>query len=98
MKIIHIPATPVDDSVVDHPAVVQERIIRDGNRWRMVVELTWDVLPEDIQVRYEGDADVDFANRAMSRIRGALNSLAGKGKTFAHYHILKTAHRCTELD
>jgi hypothetical protein len=98
IKVINIPGVPVDQTVVDHPTVVQQNIRRDGNRWRMVVELTWDVLPEDITEQYEGDAEVDFANRAFYRIRNVLNSIVGKGNPFAHFHILKRAHRCTELD
>ncbi len=92
--VISIPGTPVDSTVVEHPVTMQQKIMRDGNRWRVVVELTWDVLPEDITPKWEGDAAVDFANRAFARIRGTLDSIIGKGKPFAHWHVIKQAHRC----
>ena len=98
VNVIKIPGTPVDDTVVDHPTVIQQKVYQDGNRWRMVVELTWDVTPEDITPKWEGDAPVDFANRAMARVRGVLDSLIGEGRPFAHYHVMKWAHRCFEPD
>lgn len=83
---------------VDLPSIAKQKIERDGNRWRVVVELTWDVLPEDITPKWEGDAAVDFANRAFARIRGTLNSIIGKGKPFAHWHVLERTRRCREFD
>jgi hypothetical protein len=107
MKVIEIPGTPVDDTVVDHPTVAIEKIRRDGNRWRVVVELTWDVLPDDVTEKYEGDAEVDFASRGFARVRGALETLIGyasrggsrdDGAAFRHYHILELPKRVTEFD
>jgi len=41
----------------------------------MNVELTFPILDEDITHRYEGDAEVDYASRAVARIRPALERL-----------------------
>jgi hypothetical protein len=80
---------------------------RDGNRWRVVVELTWDVLPDDVTEKYEGDAEVDFASRGFARVRGALETLIGYANrggprddtaAFQHYHILELPKRVTEFD
>jgi len=65
-------------------------------RWRIVVELTFDPKPEDREEKYPGDAEVDFSRRALERVRADLEKLLEGG--FAHYHILKLPHTCTELD
>jgi len=96
VTVVVIPGVPTDTSVVDHPAAVAQRIARDGNRWRLVVELTWDVIPDDIAKKWEGDAEVDFANRATSRIRADLDAIVGPNKPFAHYHIIERTRRCRE--
>lgn len=72
--------------------------IAGGNRWRIVVELTWDVEPEDCETKYEGDAISDFQNRALQRVRTALNGIVGHGASFAHYHILGRPIGCAEFD
>ena len=69
-----------------------------GNRWRVVVELTWDVEPEDCNPRYEGDTVQDFADRALQRVRPALDGVVGQGKPFAHYQILERPKGCVEFD
>ena len=92
---VHELSVPEDkDAPIDHPT----KITREGNRWRTTVELTWDVLPEDVRVRHLGDAPVDFARRALDRVRRGLNKIVGKDQSFAHYHILKQPTRCTEFD
>jgi hypothetical protein len=105
MQIVNIPGVPTN--VAEHPSVTQARIMRDGNRWRIAIELTFDVLPEDIEVRYEGDDERDFASRALSRVRGALNAIIGwmpgarerdTTATFRHFHVLETPRRVFEHD
>jgi hypothetical protein len=93
VNVVEIPVPKVEDSPIDHPA----KIAREGNRWRVVVELTWDVIPDDVRVKYQGDAPVDFASRALDRVRPALNSIVGKEEAFAHFHILEMPTRCTEF-
>ena len=80
------------------PITIKEQIARDGNRWRVVVELTWDVIPNDVIPQRADDSPEDFARWAWTRIRWALDSVVGRGKPFAHYHIIERAHRCRELD
>ena len=72
--------------------------IAGGNRWRVVVELTFDVEPEDCETKYRGDALVDFQSRAFQRVRPAIQGLAGPDKPFAHFHVLEQAKGCTEFD
>lgn len=60
-------------------------------RWRMAIELTWDIDPKDIEEKYPGDAEVDFARRALERVRSELEKLL-QG-SFAHYHILEMPER-----
>ena len=93
VNVVEIPVPKVEGSPIDHPT----KIIREGNRWRVVVELTWDVLPDDVRVKHLGDAPIDFANRALERVRPALNSVVGEEGAFAHYHILKMPERCTDF-
>jgi len=75
----------------------EQREISGGNRWRVAVELTFDVLPVDLKVKHEGDALGDFQSRAFARIRPELDKLLKEGK-FAHYHILEQIRGCTEFD
>ena len=71
--------------------------IAGGNRWKIEVELTFDVLPEDCEEKFEGDELVDFQRRAFERVRPSLNELVGEDKPFAHFHILKTAEGCHDF-
>ena len=57
-----------------------------GNRWRILVELTWDVTEDDIRKLYPDDAEIDFGNRALRRVRHVLDEAIGEGK-FDGYHI-----------
>ena len=57
-------------------------------RWCMKVELTFPVAEEDVRIRYEGDAEVDFAFRALQRIRPELEALLERIGPDAHYTIL----------
>ena len=95
INIVSFPGTPSPNAnVVEHPT----SIAQGGNRWRIVVELTWDVLPEDVQERFEGDAPVDFAARALERVRPAMDELLrSEDSDFAHYHILEQPTRCTDF-
>lgn len=43
--------------------------------WEVQVALTFPVMPEDIEHRYEGDAEIDFARRALERVGPALERL-----------------------
>jgi hypothetical protein len=67
-----------------------------AQRWRIVVELTWDVDPEDVKERHPDDAEVDFGNRGLARVRPDLDEMLKKGG-FAHYHILKIPERCEDF-
>ena len=40
-----------------------------------MVELTWDVLPEDLDERALGDTEADFGRRALERVRPQLESI-----------------------
>ncbi len=55
--------------------------------WIMVVELEFPVEDEDTKEKHVGDAEVDFANRAVGRFRPALDELV-KNSKLAHYHII----------
>jgi len=57
-------------------------------RWRIAVELTFDIDEEKDVKQYDDDVDEDVARRALRRVRPALNDLVGEGKAFAHYHII----------
>jgi hypothetical protein len=64
-------------------------------RWKIVVELTFDIDPEDVKFRYEGDTEQDYSERALHRIKKeGLNQFQGEGKPFAHYHILRRPMKC----
>ncbi|KKL62408.1 hypothetical protein LCGC14_2185540 [marine sediment metagenome] len=66
-----------------------------ANRWRIVVELTWDIEPGDVEVKHPGDAEVDFGRRGLARVRPDLNRMLANGG-FAHYHIIKMPERCVD--
>ncbi len=56
--------------------------------WSIIVELTLPVIEEDIAVKYEGDAECDFANRGVERLRPKLNEMTDGGKAMG-YQILR---------
>lgn len=64
------------------------------NRWRVVVELTYDIDTEKDIPKYTGDTETDVAQRALERVRPSLNSLVEGA--FAHYHILEAPKRISE--
>lgn len=66
-----------------------------ANRWRIVVELTWDIKPEDVEEKHPGDAEVDFGRRALARVRPDMNKLLETSE-FAHYHIIEMPKRCVD--
>lgn len=55
--------------------------------WRMMVELEFPAQPADVTEHYPGDAEVDFARRAMDRVRPALERLLTEIGPGAHYHL-----------
>ena len=55
--------------------------------WRMTVELEFPVQPTDIVPMFHGDAEVDFARRAMERVRPALERLLTDIGPEAHYQL-----------
>lgn len=65
-----------------------------AERWELVLELTFEVKPEDIEKRFEGDTEKDFSSRALERIRPDLNDFIylNEGQ-FAHYHIISMPKR-----
>jgi len=66
ITIIHLPSEPGTGQIIRRPGT---------RKWAMNVELTFPILDEDITHRYEGDAEVDYASRAVERIRPALERL-----------------------
>ena len=69
------------------------------NRWRMVVELTFDIEDGELDEKYPGDVLKDFSHRAMSKVRPELEGLlSNPNAKFKHYHIEKTPEPCVELD
>jgi len=66
-----------------------------GNRWRIVVELTFDPTPDE--EGYEDEDEEHVARRALERVRPKLNDLLkSRDGEFAHYHILEQPKRCFE--
>jgi len=78
--------------------LVGETTNSDANRWTVTVELTFDIDPADIIREVAGDEVADFASRGFSRIRPRLEAMVGKGKPFAHYHVVKPAAPTIEFD
>jgi len=66
ITIIRLPSQPGTGEIVRIPGLRQ---------WAMNIELSFPILDEDITHRYEGDAEVDYATRAVQRIRPALERL-----------------------
>lgn len=44
----------------------------EGTHWSMTVQVDFPISPEDTAIRHKGDAEIDFANRGVARIRGRL--------------------------
>ena len=58
------------------------------NRWELSLTLTFDIEPGDMEVRHAGDTSVDFANRALARVRPSLNKIVtSPGKPFKHFQL-----------
>lgn len=55
--------------------------------WKMYLELEFPVLEDDITEKYIGDAEVDFARRAVERVRTHLDKLL-EDTEFVHYYIM----------
>ena len=59
-------------------------------RWRIIVELTYDTQ--------DGDADHGAGpGPELDRAKESLQTLLN-GSPFQHYHILQLPHRCFEFD
>ena len=69
-------------------------------RWKTNIEITWDILPEDLEEKWPDDTQADFAKRAFTRIRPELEALIkGDPKGIAHYHVLEWPPKVvTEFD
>lgn len=77
---------------------------RRGNRWRVLVELTFDVLPDEAD--YPDEEEPHVARRALARVKPALETVLHdrhaenevRARKFAHYHIMEDPTRCVEFD
>jgi len=77
---------------------------KKGDRWRVLVELTFDVL--DDEKDYPDEEEPHIARRALARVKPALETLLHgrhaegevRAKRFAHYHIMDDPTRCHEFD
>lgn len=47
--------------------------------WSIIVEFTLPVTEDDIAILHDGDAECDFANRAIDRLRPKLNEITDGG-------------------
>ena len=74
-----------------------KQALRNCNRWRMEIELTFDQLPEDVKDRQPSDTAKDFSDRALYRVKKDLDALL-KNSQFAHYHIKVLPNGCHEFD
>ena len=61
-------------------------------RWEIGLQLTYDITPDDIEYKYEGDAEVDYSSRSLERMREHLNNLLNT-TPFQHYHISEMPKR-----
>lgn len=61
--------------------------------WIAKVEIEFPVEFSDTEIRYEGDAEGDFAGRALARMRPALEALRAQLGPGAHYQILQQPRR-----
>jgi hypothetical protein len=77
----------------DEPCVYYDDTGVDGNlrrvsqlsRWAVKVEFTFPIFDADVTYRYEGDAEVDFALRAVSRLRPHLESVLDAMTSVLHH-------------
>jgi len=56
--------------------------------WIAKIEIEFPVEPADTEIRFEGDAEPDFARHALDRIRPALEAMRAQLGPEAHYHII----------
>lgn len=72
-------------------------------RWRMVIELTFDWNYGDTNFNKVSGIDVPASERnvgrgqELDRAKGELNSLI-RGETFRHFHVLELPHKYYEAD
>lgn len=55
--------------------------------WKMYLELEFPVLQDDITEKHIGDAEIDYANRAVERVRPHIDKLL-EDTEFVHYYIV----------
>lgn len=74
VHIVQIPSEPPNlEEKVQHSQ--REEDMKICTNWALNVELTFPITDEDVKLRYHGDAEIDFARRAVERIRPALDRL-----------------------
>jgi hypothetical protein len=74
-------------------------VMRNGlTAWEVRIALTFPVDPEDVKHRFAGDEEVDYAARAVARIRPHLEALLRTIGPGSGYFILgsggQLARRC----
>jgi hypothetical protein len=86
VSITHIEgSSPTAQEVADHTE--REKEMGRRNLWELNLTITFPVDPEDVKLRYSGDAEIDFANRAFDRVRSSLiNCLKLSDKGFNYYN------------
>lgn len=88
VKILEIPSYPPNlEEKVQHSQ--REKDMEHCRNWALNVEFTFPVTENDVKLRYHGDAEIDFARRAVERIRPALEKLL-QHSDFAGYHLSPT--------
>lgn len=61
--------------------------------WIVKIEIEFPVHPTDTTILYDGDADADFAGRALDRLHLALEAMRTQLDPEAHYYILQQPRR-----
>lgn len=88
VKVIQIPSEPpTPEEKAQHAR--REENMEMCHEWALKVEFTFPITEEDVRLRYHGDAEIDFARRAVERIRPALDRLL-QHSDFAHYFLSPT--------
>lgn len=88
VKVIQIPSEPPNlEEKVQHSQ--RQEDMKLCTNWALNVEFTFPITEEDVELRYHGDAEIDFARRAVERMRPALERLL-QHSDLAHYHLSPT--------
>ena len=61
--------------------------------WRVMIEFEFQEDPEDTRVRYVGDGEGDFAERAFERVRAEIESIVGPGRAFFSWYRVRPPRR-----